>query len=707
MKIKTIFPLAAIISALTLILPSATKEEGMFPLSYLNEETLKSAGLNLSLKDIYNPGNTALTNALVKVGGCTGSFISDQGLIITNHHCVYGDVANLSNSDHNYLENGFVASTKEMELPVNMPVRITQSYEDVSARVLRGVDDKTEPSRRADTIAANIKRIIEEEKSKTPDLSCEISEMFVGKSYTLFRYLLITDVRLVFAPPVTIGQFGGDSDNWEWPRHNGDFSMVRAYVGKNGKPAPYSKDNVPYTPAKHLKINAKGTKENDFVFIMGYPGRTFRHESAGYMEYQQKIQLPQIQKWYKWNIDEMHNRSKGNENKFLAFAGDIQSLSNVEKNYRGKMQGLMRTGLVQKKFNDEDAMQEQILNSGDKDNANVVPRIREIWKRKTELSAKQLPYNFLNSQSTLFSTAYILEQADEAIEATKNAKEKSTVIQKVKTVLGKNYFIVDKGYEIAVVEELMLQLQKSGVNFNKLTGKLSIKNWIQTKMSKDILLDTAKTGKLLRTKPQSLIDSDGPIGKLVEFLMDDMKTVDKEWRNLDTELKSLMPRYLTLREKFKASQFIPDANSTLRLTYGYIRRYSPNDAEIHTPYTTMRGIFEKANTSTDYRLPAAIADNLQIKDIPAFFKDPETGEVIVCFLYNMDTTGGNSGSPVLDANGDLIGVNFDRSFTATINDYAWNERYSRSIGCDIRYILFVMKYVGKADHLFKEMQLDI
>jgi hypothetical protein len=257
---------SAIVAMCLFLLPSHKQEEGMFPLNYLNEAALQEAGMKLTAKEIFNPGGVALTNALVKVGGCTGSFISDEGLVITNHHCVYGGVADLSSGSQNYLENGFVAQSKEMELPIDMPCRITMSYEDVSARVLDSIDDKTPANVRAEKIRANIKKIREVESKKTPEYSVEISEMFVGKSYTLFRYTLITDVRLVYAPPVTIGQFGGDLDNWEWPRHNGDFSMVRAYVGPDGKPAPYSKNNKPYKPAKHLKINAKGTKENDFIF---------------------------------------------------------------------------------------------------------------------------------------------------------------------------------------------------------------------------------------------------------------------------------------------------------------------------------------------------------------------------------------------------------------------------------------------------------
>ncbi len=680
----------------------------MFPLNYLNEAELQKAGMKLTVKEIFNPGEIALTNALVKLGGCTGSFISDEGLIITNHHCVYGGVSNLSNAEHNYLENGFVAANHEAELPIDMPCRITQSYEDVSTRVLKGVADNMEPADRAVKIGENIKAIIKEEKEKTPDLSVEISEMFTGKSYTLFRYFLITDVRLVFVPPVTIGQFGGDLDNWEWPRHNGDFSIVRAYVGKDGKPAKYSKNNIPYKPAKHLKINAKGTRENDFVFIMGYPGRTFRHESAPYMKFQEEFQLPETQKFYKFLIDQMREKSEGDTNKFLAFAGNIQGLENTEKNYRGKIQGLKRTNLVMRKFEDEAAMELMVKNDPEMASfKNVIPDLNAHWAAKQTIANARYNYNWFSNECNPFYAAQVICLSEEQLDTAKNKAFRNQVITQMQKSLTQNYSIVDIKYEKAVLIEMLGRIRKFNPAVNKILGKLNPEQWVAKISSKEKLFDTSWVNSNMRKKPMALVEYEGPLVKLFEALEKDMIEKEKSWTEIDLKIKALMPRYLAIKQKFKNSQFIPDANSTLRLTYGYIKRFSPNDAEINLPYTTLRGVFEKANTAPDYRLPKMQADNLQPKEIPAFFKDPETGEVIVCFLYNMDTTGGNSGSPVLDANGDLIGVNFDRSFTATINDYAWNDKYSRSIGVDIRYVLYVMKYVGKADHVLAELGVTL
>jgi hypothetical protein len=685
-------------------------EEGMFPLNYLNINDLKNAGIKLEADQIFNPSGVSLTDALVRVGGCTGSFISEEGLIITNHHCVYGNVARLSNKDHNYLEDGFVAGDKSAELPVSMPCRITQSYEDVSDEVLKGLDENTDAKTRLITIAANIKTITEREQKLNPDLDIEVSEMFVGKSYTLFRYVLLKDVRLVMAPPLTVGQFGGDSDNWEWPRHNGDFSLVRAYVGKDGKPAPYSKDNIPYKPKNTLKINPKGTQEGDFVFIMGYPGRTFRHESGAYLKFQQEVQLPVIQQFYKQYIDWMKQYSEGDVNKRLAFAGTIQGMENTEKNYRGKIQGLRRTDVVAQRL-----AQDQQLKSIY--NAETQPReyefakttmteIEQNWVQKTKIGRLYFYSTFLDNQSKIGHIGNL-------ILSTQNQKldpAKTEILAEAE----KSLKAIDWKMEQHVVESLLHDLYKMAGASGNSTFKFGDKNGLNATgkklLSKSIFMGKTSPEAIWaawKKNPQKFTAKKDALILILSELQADINSARSVWSTTGLELSKLMPRYISLREKLLQSQFIPDANSTLRLTYGYIRSYSPNDGESHSPYTSLDGIFEKANTSNDYRLPSMVADKLRKENIPQIFKDPKTGKVVVGILYNMDTTGGNSGSPVLNAQGELIGINFDRSFTATINDFAWNEKYSRSIGCDIRYVIYVLKYVSEADHILKELNIAL
>lgn len=685
-------------------------EEGMFPLNYLNINELKNAGIKLEANQIFNPSGVSLTDALVRVGGCTGSFISDEGLIITNHHCVYGNVARLSNKDHNYLEDGFVAGEKSAELPVSMPCRITQSYEDVSDEVLKGIDDNSDAKTRLMTIASNIKSITEREKKLNPELDIEVSEMFVGKSYTLFKYILLKDVRLVMAPPLTVGQFGGDSDNWEWPRHNGDFSLVRAYVGKDGKPATYNKDNVPYKPKNTLKINPNGTKEGDFVFIMGYPGRTFRHESGAYLQYQQEIQLPVIQKFYKQYIDWMKEFSEGDVNKRLAFAGTIQGMENTEKNYRGKIQGLRRTDVVQQRLS-QDQQLRSVYNAETQPKEyefanSTMSEIDHNWAQKTEIGKLYLYSTFLDNQSKIGHIGNALWY----IQNEKLHPSNSEIIADAEKSLN----AIDWKMEQHVVESIINDLYKIICSTGRLNFKYGDKVGLNVEgkklLHKSIFMGNKSPATILaewKKSPQKFNYRKDPLLQIIGELQPEMNRAKSIWANTGLELSKLMPRYISLREKLLQSNFIPDANSTLRLTYGYIRSYSPNDGEHHSPYTSLDGIFEKANTANDYRLPQMVADKLRKENIPQVFKDPKTGKVVVGILYNMDTTGGNSGSPVLNDRGELIGINFDRSFTATINDFAWNEKYSRSIGCDIRYVIYVLKYVSEADHLLKELNISL
>jgi hypothetical protein len=702
--------IAATTLGLVLVGSSYTPEEGMFPLNYLNITQLKNAGMQLDAEDIFNPGQVSLTDALVNVGGCTGSFISEEGLIITNHHCVYGNVARLSSTENNYLENGFMAREKSQELPISMPCKITQSYEDVSERILEGTSETNTPSERVMRIGQNIQRLTNEEKLKYPDLSIEISEMFIGKSYTLFRYIYLKDVRLVMAPPVTVGQFGGDTDNWEWPRHNGDFSLVRAYVGKDGKSAAYSKDNIPYTPKKILKINPKGTQENDFVFIMGYPGRTFRHESGSYLKFQQEVQLPQIQSFYKTYIDWMKELSEGNTAKRLKFAGTIQGMENTEKNFRGKIQGLRRTDVVQARQLQDEAMK-TVYKKGTAQGtqaSKIVNRIQEIWNVRNEYGAAYYYGHVFTRQSKAFQMAELSIQTATLLKASPK-KEKDSILYDFQNKAKRLYPFVDEELERRAFKEVANGILRYSANNKKLNanGKIATAfcfNAIK-ESGKSLYFNNAKMLALLEKNPNKLLNilNKESTTKLLLELEGSRAMVYTIWRETELELSTLMPQYIGYREDYLQSQFIPDANSTLRLTYGYIKGYKPNDGEVHAPFTTLEGVFAKANTKEDYRLPEDVQDKLSQKNIPSVFKDPKTGKVVVGILYNLDTTGGNSGSPVLNARGELIGINFDRSFTATINDYAWNQDYSRSIGCDIRYVLYVLKYVSGADKIIDEL----
>jgi hypothetical protein len=319
---------------------SASPDEGMYPLSEIKKLDLKSKGLKVTAKDIYNPNGVSLVDAIVNIGGCTGSFISPDGLIITNHHCAYGGVQAISTPEQDYVTNGFLARSLSEEIPAKgFTVRIVDSYRNISDQVLSALNDTMDFVARSKAIDKRIKDIITETEKTYPDKRAEVAEMFTGKSYILFIYTYLKDVRMVYVPPRAIGEFGGENDNWIWPRHTGDFSFIRAYVAPDGKPADYSKDNVPFHPKNFLKIGVNGVDDGDPVFILGYPGRTYRHRTASFLAYEEDVRMPYVADLFAWQISVMEKMGNDDRSVSLKLDNRIKGLANTMKNYRGKLQG--------------------------------------------------------------------------------------------------------------------------------------------------------------------------------------------------------------------------------------------------------------------------------------------------------------------------------------------------------------------------------
>jgi hypothetical protein len=685
-------------------------EEGMFPLSHLNRLDLKKAGLEIEPSEIYNEENPSLVNALVRLGGCTGSFISDQGLIITNHHCVFSSVAAASSPENNYLENGFYAATSEEEIKTTLPCKITLSFEDVSSQVLDGVDEIGDALEKKSKIAENIKALETEEQNKYPNLSVEVSEMLTGKSYTLFRYKTLNDVRLVYVPPKNIGKFGGETDNWEWPRHNGDFSIVRAY--ENGKP---------YNPDKHLDVNASGTKDGDFTFILGYPGRTYRNQPAEFLTYQNNYVLPIISDWFDFRISAIEEFVGNDVGLQLKYSGTLASLNNVTKNFKGKMQGLRRTNVIEQTKKDQAYLKEFASSNSDyKDYVPLFERNERLYDAKFKLITDFLYLNQLFGNGIYSPSAAFVGYANKINQMPK-AEAKSYVAEnqeKLKEDLGGFRSLANKeALELTLFQELFYRLSQSqltevqqvfeGLDVStKATSYATAKElWVGSPFAK---LDkfTAKLEnpgtKLFKYKNKGFL-------KFVNELNVVFASLQQEMRKVNAEIDAIIPRLNDLEQEVNGGKFIPDANGTLRFTYGYVKGYEPEDAVVYSPFTTTEGILQKneGTDNKDYFLQPEYIEKIKQTQPADVLKHPKHNAVVVAFLYNMDTTGGNSGSPIMDSKGRLVGVNFDRAYSATINDYAWNESYSRSIGVDIRYVLYVMKYFGEADEVLAEMGVTL
>lgn len=696
-------------------------EEGMFPLSDLDRAGLREAGLKISEKDIYNPGDVGLVDALVRVGGCTGSFVSPEGLIITNHHCVFSAVQLASTPERDYLTNGFVAARKELEIEAQgLPIRITVGYEDVSDQVLGAVSNISDPVERIRIIQNTQQSIARAAEAADPTIKAEVSEMFIGRSYVLFKYRTIEDVRLVYVPSQNIGEFGGDTDNWEWPRHTGDYAFVRAYVAPDGSSAPYSTENVPFQPEKHLKINPNGVDEEDFVFILGYPGRTFRHRPAQYIEYQEEFLLPYVSELNDFQNQQMYAAGANDKAVELRLATRIKRNANVMKNYRGKMKGLRNIGLVKTKKAEDAALAEFIRQDPDLNSryGTLMADIDALYDEVFKDVYREMWLDRIYGSTSLLQVSSLLNRFAAALKR-EQPESRAAMFERnlaeVKSTLERIYVSYHRDVDIHILARMLQDASKfEGANRLQTIDQLGLRseeqiaeaalNFAGKLINSSKLTDPNFVFDQLLSSESSLLAYTDELTRFEDALAEEIaRDIKPEQDRREGVLNRLMGDYVNVKEQFLQRNFVPDANSTLRLTYGYIRGYSPADATYMRPFTTIRGLIEKGASGEEvYDYPPVIRERWQAGDFGPYVKK-DLGDVPVNILYDMDTTGGNSGSPIMNAYGELIGVNFDRAYDATINDFAWNHSYSRSIGVDIRYVLWVADKIDGAHFVLEEL----
>jgi hypothetical protein len=706
------------ISILLLTSLTARADEGMWiPLliEKYNIRIMQEKGFKLTADDIYSINRASMKDAVVLFGGgCTGEFISDQGLIITNHHCGYGSIQRHSTLEHDYLADGFWAKTHDEELSnPGLTVTILKYMEDVTDKVLEGVTDDMDAARREAVINASITEINADAVKGTHYRSA-VRPFFQGNQYFLLVSEVFQDVRLVGAPPSAIGKFGGDTDNWVWPRHTGDFSLFRVYAGKDNNPAPYSPDNVPYKPAYHFPVSLAGVKDGDFTMVFGYPGRTQEYVPSFHIKMLKDVIYPKQVEIRGRKISVMEQAMVGNPLVRIKYSAKSFGLANGWKKWIGEIQsldrmnGVARKEAFEKKFSAWVASDPGLTSKYGK----IFDTYRDIYKDYVTyyLVSSYTSEVFFNSGAESVGFAGNFRKAVELAEQKKpGLSDELNRLKQSASGFFRNYdSAVDKKLFVTVMDlygkNIDPEWQSDAYRELYASCKGNFESLADRLFSKSLFTDEKKVNSLLNDFDFRKVKKD-PFYILALSASDLLdKRVRPELSALDARLEEVNRIYMAAQMEIDRDRvFYPDANSTLRLTYGNVMGYDARDAVYYKPFTTLTGVMEKDNPDIyDYDVPDRLRELYQKKD---FGRYAVNGDVPVCFIANNHTTGGNSGSPVLDASGYLVGVNFDRDWEGVASDIMFNPQQSRNISLDIRYALFIIdKYAG-AGYLIDEMTL--
>jgi hypothetical protein len=698
-------------------------DEGMWiPLliEKFNIKLMQEKGFKLSAEDIYSVNKACMKDAVVQFGGgCTGELISPEGLLITNHHCGYGQIQKHSSLENDYLTNGFWAMSHDEELPnPGLSVTFLKKMDDVTDKILEGTTETMPAQEKAKAIRANIDALVKDATDKSGYL-VSVRQFFMGKQYFIFYYEVFRDVRLVGAPPSAIGKFGGETDNWVWPRHTGDFSLFRIYAGKNNKPAEYSKDNVPYKPLYYFPVSVKGLKEGDFTMVFGYPGSTSEYVPSYHIDMVKNYLNPKMIAIRTKKIEIMEQAMASDPLIRIQYSAKKAGLANSWKKWIGESQGLDKMNTIGKKEEYEKRLSEWIGSDPEhaKRYAAILPSYKELYARLKEYT---LVNNFTNeifssSGVEAFSLARGLENVVGMIKNKANENDileaRMNLLENAKTFF-KNYDInTDKklfnvimpmyGSNIDIkwqVPEYTALKNSCNGNFASISDKLYDKSFFTSETRFTKLVSGLKESDISKLENDVFYKLAIAVGKFLA------SNVRPELGRLNDQLQNLNRDYMSAQMEFEKDRvFYPDANSTLRLAYGNIKSYMSKDAVHFTCFTTLTGIIEKDNPDIyDYNVPEKLRQLYKARDYGRYAQD---GELPVCFIANNHTTGGNSGSPVLNANGELIGVNFDRAWEGVASDLAFNPAQSRNISLDIRYALFLIDKFAGAGYLLKEMKI--
>lgn len=709
----------AMVVAATLLPAAAQADEGMWMPSQLPDiaAQLKAAGFQgdpADLADLTRPP----MSAVVSLGGCTASFVSSEGLVVTNHHCAYGAIQLNSTPQKNLMADGFNAATRDQEPSAGPSARVlvTTGFDRVTDRILGDARGKT-GREYYDAIDMASKAAVAECEQEAGH-RCRVANMYYGTDFYLIKQLEIKDVRLVYAPPEAIGNYGDEIDNFMWPRHTGDFSFYRAYVGKDGKPAPYSKANVPYQPPAYLKVSTDPVAEGDFAMLAGYPGTTYRHRMASEFKNQIEWQLPSRVALYDSLLRTIDKATAGNAQTKVLYAAQVAGLKNGLKRAQGELDGLRRSDAVRVRHEDETSMLAWLSKQGDAAATQAdIKAVQAVLDEASATRERDQLLGVMRSQTQLLGNALRLQRL--ALERGKpDPQRESGYQQRDEAQIEAALKQVQRRYDPAVEKALLSELLKQYRALPETQRVAEVdavfgKDEAQAKEALDKLYAASKLGteaerlRLFKAAPGEVVGSDDPLLQAAAKLMPAILREEALDKTRDGELLRLRPSYMHALVGYRKSQgraVYPDANSTLRVSYGKVSTMAPRDGVTYVPLTTVQGIVEKHTGKTPFDAPKPLRDAIAKGDFGST-ADPELKTQTVDFLTNLDTTGGNSGSPVLDARGRLIGLNFDSNWEAVSASWMFDPRFKRAIHVDMRYLRWLLSKVYLAPHLLKEMNL--
>ncbi len=705
--------------------PSARADEGQWTpdqLAELDQARLKEMGLELTPEQLWNVDgdekNGGLMRAAVNLAGCSAAFISPDGLIATNHHCAYSAIQANSTVEHDYLKNGFLATSRDQELEApGKTVRVLRKITVVTAEVQAAAEGAKTDADRARAVERKSKELVKACEEKHLDARCNVASFYNGSEYRLFEYLELTDIRLVYAPPASIGEYGGEIDNWMWPRHTGDFSLMRAYVRPNGKPGLYDEKNVPYQPAQYLRVSAEGVDPGDFVAILGYPGRTQRYMPAAEVQRQLEQVLPFYVDFYGEWIELLESLGAKDEAVEIKVAALKKGLANRHKNSRGMIDGLNQMSLVAERRQEDEALRAWASEKGREQYAGVIDELEKLSaEARLHHEHDLLLYSVSRGPASL---AIAIDLVRKAKETTRPDLERpSSYMDRNLARLWKRQEGRLRDFDPGVDAEVLAMFMARAAAlpkgarikaFDKATkriGRDSRANYLDAAkrmVAATELTDRAKLEPLWEGADlQTLRRSKDPVIQLALGLVTEMEAMEARDEAVSGARTRLYPRYFEMLEATREGPIYPDANSTLRFSYASVQGYDKWNGETQKPQTTMAEALAKHTGADPFDLPARVRDAAPA-GAESYWADPEVGDLTPCFLSNGDTTGGNSGSPVINGKGELVGLNFDRVWENIAGDFGYNQGHSRNVSVDIRYLLWLLDDVEGAEPLLTEL----